>query len=125
MAEGERLMWRLCSLILRVPSRCGGVPIDFVDRSTVSTGAKRDTRQYARKVSTRNGAHQQGVTQDTLSFALRVIASAMIESRSRSPSNKKGALYENPFFILAESEGFEPSDGFPSTVFKPAKRTLI
>ena len=26
---------------------------------------------------------------------------------------------------MAESEGFEPPDGFPSTVFKPAKRELI
>ena len=26
---------------------------------------------------------------------------------------------------MAESEGFEPPDGFPSTVFKPANSTLI
>jgi hypothetical protein len=75
--------------------------------------------------SRRNGRTR--VTPDILSAALRAIASAMFESapggfassKSHPPQIKKGPAL-GPFLYLAESEGFEPPEGCPSTVFKTA-----
>ena len=71
------------------------------NRSTVSTGSKRDALQCARRVRTMDGANQLGFS-----------------SREPSPNNKKGHPFGQPFLLLAEREAAR-------IVFYPVSINLI